>query len=257
MSQIIPSTEPFFFPGNEIGCLLTHGFTGTPKEMRWMGEYLNKQGFTVLGMRLAGHATHPEDMIRTRYNDWLASIEDGFQLLSGAASHIYLMGLSMGGVLSLTLASYLPVRGVVAMSTPYKLPDDWRLRYTEILSKIQPYMPKDKQPDATWFDKEAFKSHISYPQNPVRSLGELNKLEAEMRAALPQLKVPVLLIHSHNDTSVWPGSMPAIYQDLGSADKEMRWIEKSGHVIARDAQRETVFQAAADFVRRLEKTAAQ
>src|SRR5690349_25061269 len=133
MPQIIPSTEPFFFPGNEIGCLLTHGFTGTPKEMRWMGEYLHKQGFTVLGVRLAGHATRPEDMIRTRYNDWLASIEDGFRLLSGTAKRIYLMGLSMGGVLSLTLASYLPVRGIVAMATPYKLPDDWRLRYTKIL----------------------------------------------------------------------------------------------------------------------------
>src|SRR5687768_128573 len=106
MPQIIPTTEPFFFPGNEIGCLLVHGFTGGPKELRWMGEYLNKQGFTVLGVRLAGHATRPEDMIRTNHTDWLASLEDGFQLLSGTAKHIYLMGLSMGGVLSLTAASY-------------------------------------------------------------------------------------------------------------------------------------------------------
>ncbi|MEJ5224047.1 MAG: hypothetical protein WHV44_06280, partial [Anaerolineales bacterium] len=66
--MIIPTTEPFFFPGrnNAPGVLLIHGFTGTPKEMRWMGEYLNeKHGFTCLGVRLTGHATRPEDMIRS------------------------------------------------------------------------------------------------------------------------------------------------------------------------------------------------
>jgi carboxylesterase len=253
MSQIIPTAEPFFFPGNAIGCLLVHGFTGAPKEMLWMGEYLNKQGFSVLGIRLAGHATHPEDMIRTNYADWLASVEDGFHLLSGAAQHIYLMGLSMGGTLSLTAASYLPVRGVVAMSTPYKLPDDWRLEYTEFFSKIQPYMPKGKEaPGTGWFDKQAWKDHISYPQNPVRSVGEVHKLLKEMRSALPQVKMPVLLMHSRDDRYVEPQSMPPIYDGLGSTDKEMLWIEKSGHVLPRDAQRETVFKAAADFVRRIE-----
>ncbi len=268
MPQIIPTTEPFFFPGaslygdgatgsaQAIGCLLVHGFTGTPKEMRWLGEYLNKQGFTVLGVRLAGHATRPEDMIRANYTDWLASLEDGYRLLSGMVKRVYLMGLSMGGMLSLTAASYLPVRGVVAMATPYKLLDDWRLPYTGILSKITPYMPKSREaPDASWFDKEAFKSHISYPQNPVRSVGELNKLAAKMRAVLPQVKVPVLLIHSRQDTTVWIESMPAIHAALGSTRKEMLWIEKSGHVITRDAQRETVFRAAADFVHTVEKTA--
>jgi carboxylesterase len=126
--MIIPTTEPFFFPGrnNAPGILLTHGFTGTPKEMRWMGEYLNqKHGFTCLGVRLTGHATRPEDMIRSRYTDWLASVEDGFHLLAGAAPRVYLAGLSMGGVLSLLAASSLPVHGVIAMATPYNLPEGW------------------------------------------------------------------------------------------------------------------------------------
>jgi len=47
--MIIPTAEPFFLPGNRVGCLLVHGFTGAPKEMRWMGEFLNQQGYTVLG----------------------------------------------------------------------------------------------------------------------------------------------------------------------------------------------------------------
>lgn len=253
MSLIIESAEPFFLPGNQIGCLLVHGFTGAPKEMRWMGEYLNKEGFTVLGVRLTGHATRPEDMIRSNYTDWLASVEDGFQMLSGAARRIYIIGLSMGGSLSLMAADYLPVQGIVAMAAPYKLPDDWRLDHTEALSKIVAYMPKPKGASgATWFDPESRQGHVAYPQNPVRSLGQLKKLLDKMRAVLPKLQTPTLLIHSRNDKYVLPENMPAIYHDLGAPDKEMLWIENSGHVLTRDAQRETVFNAAANFIRKIE-----
>jgi len=255
MTQIIPTAEPFLFPGSSTGILLTHGFTGAPKEMRWMGEYLNREhGFTCLGIRLSGHATKPEDMIRSSYTDWLASVEDGYHLLSGMAESIYLMGLSMGGILTLTAASYLPVKGLVTMSTPYKLPDDPRLRHIEWISKFAPYMPKgNEEPGATWFDKQAFHEHVSYPQNPLHAIGELNKLIGVMQANLPKVTAPILLIHSRDDHYVLEDSMPRLYEQVGSTDKQMLWIEGSGHVITRDAQRETVFKAAADFVHRLEK----
>jgi len=45
--MLIPTAEPFFYPGNETGCLLIHGFTGAPKEMRWLGEYLTGKGYNV------------------------------------------------------------------------------------------------------------------------------------------------------------------------------------------------------------------
>lgn len=254
MNQILPTAEPFCFPASsEVGILLVHGFTGAPKEMRWMGEYLHRQGFTVLGVRLAGHATTPEDMIRSSYTDWLASVEDGYHLLSGMVKSVYIMGLSMGGVLTLTTAGYLPFKGLVTMSTPYKLPDDPRLRHIEWISKIVPYMPKtSEEPGASWFDKEAFKDHVSYPENPLHAVGELQKLLGVMQATLPQIKIPALLIHSRDDQYVYKDSLPCLYEQLGSTSKEMLWIEGSGHVITRDAQRETVFKAAADFVRRVE-----
>jgi carboxylesterase len=256
MSQIIPTTEPFFFPGSgknaRIGCLVQHGFTGAPKEMRWLGEYLNKQGYTVCGMRLAGHATRPADMIRSRWPDWLASVEDGYNLLRSSTDQIFLLGLSMGGILSLTAASRLSVRGVVAMSTPYALPDDPRLRYAKLLARFVPFVSKRKgEPGADWFDKEAFKQHVSYPKNPVRSVAELNELLGIMRGSLPQVKAPVLLIHSRDDNYVLRDSMESILAALGSADKQMLWIEGSAHVMTEDAQRETVFKAAGDFVKRV------
>lgn len=254
-TQTIDTAEPFFLPGNRTGILLVHGFTGTPKEMRWMGEYLNRElGFTCLGVRLAGHATIPEDMIASHWTDWTASVEDGFHLLSGSVDRIFLVGLSMGGALSLLMSARLEVSGVVVMSTPYKLPDDPRLRHIEWISKIVPFMPKsDEEPGASWFDKEAWKDHVSYPQNPVRSIGELNKLLGEMRAALPKVNVPVLLIHSYDDKYVPPESLEMIYADLTSAsDKTKLYVTGSGHVVTRDMARHQVFEIARDFIRRVE-----
>lgn len=258
MTQIIPTAEPFLFVGelSKPACLLIHGFTGTPKEMRWMGEFLNQQGYTCLGIRLAGHATDPQDMIRSNWTDWTASVEDGYHLLRGVTDNIFLMGLSMGGILSLLMSTRLDVKGVVGMSTPYKLPDDPRLRHIDWISKFVTYMPKsDEEPGSSWFDKEAWKDHVSYPQNPVRSIGQLNKLLGEMRPALPHVRVPVLLIHSRDDHYVVPDNMELIYADLVNAsDKTKLHVTGSGHVVPRDAARQQAFQHTLDFIQRIEST---
>lgn len=246
---IIPTAEPFFIPGGRVGCLLVHGFTGTPKEMRWMGAYLAEKGFSVSGIRLAGHATSLEDMLRTRWEDWLTSVEEGWHNLSGHCDQTVILGLSMGGVLSLLFSTLKPVTGVVAMSTPYALPPDPRLRFLRWLHWIQPITPHSS--DSDWVDREAEAVHTSYGAYPSRSIIELSDLLVEMRAALPAVKAPVLLMHSRGDRGVSPESMPKIYADLGTEDKEMLWLENSGHVITRDAARQQVFAAAETFIRRV------
>ena len=258
MTQIIPTAEPFFFPGSgknaRIGCLVQHGFTGTPKEMRWMGEYLNKKGFTVCGMRLAGHATKPEHMIRSRKEDWLATTEDGYHLLHSSCEQVFLLGLSMGGILSLTMAAQLPVKGVVAMSTPFKLPPDPRMKYLKLISLFMPYLAKgDEEPGSGWFDLDVWRQHVAYPQNPLRSVAELFELLELMRLSLSKVKVPVLLIHSRDDDYVVKDSMDSIYDLLGSTDKEKLWVEGGGHVITEEPTRHKVFDAAARFIERVSR----
>jgi len=256
--MIIPTAEPFLFPGQpgQPGCLLIHGFTGTPKEMRWMGEYLSGQGFPCFGVRLAGHATRPEDMIRARYTDWITSVEDGYHLLRGLADRIYLIGLSMGGALSLLLSTKLDVVGVVAMSTPYRIPYNYPVWMVKLLSKFIRYQPKsDELPGASWFDKSAYAEQVSYPRNPVRSGAELQLLLGDIRTVLPKVNVPVLLIHSKNDTYVLPENVEHIYMDLGASDKTKLYVTESGHVVTRDAEREKVFRAASEFIHRIEAEA--
>jgi|YNPNPStandDraft_1061719.scaffolds.fasta_scaffold04164_3 carboxylesterase len=247
---IIQSAEPFLFPGNRTGCLVIHGFTGTPKEMRPLGEYLASKGFTVLGPRLTGHAMCPPDMIRSRWQDWLASVEDGLHLLSGMTDRIYVLGLSMGGVLALISASRYPVQGAVAMSTPYRFPDDWRVNFLRPLSLFMPYVNKGP---SDWQDPENLKTHVSYPKYPTRSLAELKLLFEQLQNALPQIRVPVLLMQSRDDTSILPDSMEHIFDRLGTSSKKMLWLEGGGHVITREPCKETVFQTAHEFILEIEK----
>jgi len=258
MPQIIPTAEPFFFLGDSSkpACLLIHGFTGTPKEMRWMGEFLNQQGYTCLGIRLAGHATNPEDMIRSRWTDWVASVEDGYQLLCGVTNDIFLVGLSMGGILALLMSTRLAprVKGVVAMSTPSRLPTDYPIWFIQLISIVMRYRPKSKEPPGSgWFDKAAYKDHVAYAKNPVRSTVELKKLILEMRAALPKVNVPVLLIHSKDERYILPDNAEDIFAGLiNASDKTKLYMTGSGHVLPRDASREQVFKSALEFIQRVQ-----
>jgi carboxylesterase len=246
-SPVIKTAEPFLFIGDETGILLVHGFTGSPKEMRTMGEYLAAHGKTVLGIRLPGHATQPGDMLRKHWADWLQAVEDGYHLLHSAGKQVFLMGLSMGGVLALSAAARLPVKGVVAMSTLYAI-DDPRLPYARQLARVMPTLAKGP---SDWHDQAMAAEHVDYPSYPTRSIAELRDLLAVMRESLPRVTAPVLLVHSRADGGVPPENMQRIYDALGSTDKSMLWLEHSGHVITRDQEREKVFEAALAFVNRL------
>jgi carboxylesterase len=245
--RIKSTAEPFFFPGDETGCLLIHGLTGTPKEMRWLGEYLAKQGRAVLAIRLAGHATQPEDLLRARWPDWVANVEDGWHLLSGHTKRIFVIGLSMGGILALNFAAQHPVAGVVAMSSAQHLPPDWRLPYIRMFSKIMPGIKKAK---SDWHDHEAEQLQASYTVFPTHGLAELRDLLVEMNSALPKVSAPTLLIYSRQDGALRPVEEHAnpIYNALGSVQKRVILVDGSGHVITRDAARETVFQHVSAFI---------
>ncbi|HQV64607.1 MAG TPA: hypothetical protein PKV19_11440, partial [Anaerolineales bacterium] len=102
---------------------------------------------------------------------------------------------------------------------------------------------------------EAFKGHISYPLNPIRSAAELKILLDKMHVALPKVTVPALLIHSKDDTYVVSENMERIYAGLVNApDKTKLLVTGSGHVVTRDAVRDQIFEAARDFIKRINET---
>ena len=250
MKQIIPGAEPFYFKGGKIGCLLIHGHTATPAEIRWLGEYLHQQGHTVLGIRLSGHATQPEDMIRVRWQDWLADVESGWHLLRGITDKIFVIGLSLGGALTLTFSANFPVDGLVSMAAPY------RLRFTGRDRVMMPLLPVlkhlirfQKKGSGKWFNPEAVKSRIAYPVNPMNSALEVIRLLKYMRGELHKITAPVLLAHSKDDDYVLPDNLEKIRASLTTKDVRVHWVEQSNHIVTKDGDTRVLFNEVARFIR--------
>lgn len=246
--HLMPGAEPFFSRGGPVGALLIHGFTGTPKEMRPLGEALAAHGHTVVSIRLPQHGTTPSDMFHSQASDWFQAALDGYQMVRDQCDSIFVMGLSMGGALSLWLAAHHPVAGVVAMSTPsYPFHErmDWRARFADWFSLLAPYIPKKQYPVS---DPVMRAQRVAYPTYPTRAVTQFRAVIRLAAQVLPQVTAPALLAHSRADETIPPDNLPYIYEHLGSADKEMFWLERSGHVITEEAERHQLFDRIHTFM---------
>jgi carboxylesterase len=248
--EVIQGAEPFLIKRGSVGVLTLHGYTGTPNEMVSLADSLASENYTVLAPRLFGHATNPDDMLRARWWDWIASAEDGLNLLRGCTERQVVMGLSMGGVLALLLAARHPIDAVCAFATPCDLPRDPRIKFLPWVYWMMPRQPKG---ESDWHDPEVHKTHIDYPYFPTRSIMELQKLIAAMRLELSAVKAPAFFSQSHGDHTVPPESMDLLSSQVSSKVVEKLWVDDSGHVIIKDLEKEKVFMAAKKFLKRVVK----
>ena len=107
--------------GGNVGCLLLHGFPGSPAEVRELGVYLARQGVSVVAPCLPGFGQRPEALEGVQWEDWLRAAAADLRRLQERCSWVFAAGLSMGSALSLYLAAQVPLAGVAAVSPPVKL----------------------------------------------------------------------------------------------------------------------------------------
>ncbi|RKD29122.1 alpha/beta hydrolase [Thermohalobacter berrensis] len=247
MNYLHENAKPFYFKGNNIGCLLIHGFTGSPSEMRLLGEYLNKKGYTVKGVCLKGHGTSVEDMEKTTWKDWLSSAEYGLIDLKNKCDKIVVIGLSMGGIIALNLASRFDVNAVISLASPIKI-HNRQAPFAFIIKYYKKYVPKRKK-EIGHKEKNYL---ISYDKTPVASVPHLLKLIRKTKRRLKKVLVPTLIIQSKNDNTVRYESAKYIYKNIGSEIKKLIYLKDSGHIITLDTEKEKVFNEIARFLNEIE-----
>lgn len=233
---ILPGAEPFFFRGGERGVLLVHGFTGSPSEMRLLGEYLHRQGYTVLGPRLCGHGTSPAEMAATSWPLWYGAVEDGYHMLKDICQEVAVVGLSMGALLALKLAAEQPVTAAVSLCAPIFLAEK-RLRWLPLYRLLRRFHPKKRRTLANVDPSYS----ICYELTPLASLQQLLQLIEQVKRLLPNLTVPLLIMQSRHDHTVQPRSADYIYETAAAAARELIWLKNSGHIITLDVEHELVF----------------
>src|SRR5438132_13216841 len=89
--------QPFRIRGGVRGCLLIHGFAGTPPEMRGLGELLAAGGYDVMGPLLAGHRLTPQATAATRWPDRVRPAEGALAALRRDCSQALVCGQPWGG----------------------------------------------------------------------------------------------------------------------------------------------------------------
>jgi carboxylesterase len=86
-----------------------------------------------------------------------------------------------------------------------------------------------------------------YPRLAALQLFELIRV---VQQELPQVKRPTLVIQGKQDHTIDNNSAEQIMAELGTEEKELLWMEESGHLLAVDVEREKVFWAIDRFLQK-------
>ena len=242
--DIMKGAEPFFFKGNDIGVLVSHGFTGTPQSMRYYSEALNKAGYTVIGPLLRGHGTTPEDMAGSTASDWIQSVNEALNKLRQTCSSIFITGLSMGGTISLYMAAMYPdiFKGVITINAAVRLdsPALASLAFDPQAPATVPGIGSDiKDPNSR---------ELAYPVVPVASIKEAYALSSVTQDLLPNIKCPVLVITSREDHVVSTTNNRYIPDNLTASRVESLWLDNSYHVATLDYDKDLICEWACGFI---------
>jgi carboxylesterase len=251
--HLMPGAEPFELIGKDKAVLLLHGLTGTPSEMRYLGEYLHRAGYHVRAPLLPGHGTDIKDLNKTTWRDWFGRAEIDFLALSAHFEHVFIAGLSMGGLLCLSMMSskFGRISGGAALATPMMFAD-WKARYllpvadVTGLKYLVPDLPKSV-PDVA---VPGGRTHVCYDRDSVAAAASLVRLMRKVRRELPRIDAPILVMQSKSDTVVDPRSVDIIYEGVSSAVKEKVLLARSYHTITVDVEKENVAQTVLDFFER-------
>ncbi len=259
MIPYMQGAHPYLLHGGSTGVLILHGLTATPAEPRWLGDHLHTAGYTVCGMRLAGHGTDHRALARIRWEDWAASAFDGYYLLSSLVDRVVIIGHSMGGVVAMALASdeRIDVSALVLLAAPAEFESrtvkmaHWLqhvLRYTDQTDK-SPFVPLLKAEQAR--RGEPVLGRVRYDLWASRAVAELNEMTDYAYEHLPNVTAPTLLVYSRKDETIPYANMAKIQARIGAQTVETHTLEMSGHILPQDVERETVFETVESFLQRI------
>lgn len=239
--------KPFFFKAGNRAVLLLHGFTGSSSDVRMLGRFLEKNGYTCHAPHYKGHGVPPEELIETSPEEWWEDVLQGYQTLKDAGyEEIAVAGLSLGGVFSLKLSTLKPLKGIVTMCSPMTMRTTDKM-FEGVLKYAKDYKRfEGKKDDEIEHEVEAIRL------KGMPSLSELQQLVSDVREELDMVYAPLLVVQSKNDEIIDPNSAHIIYDEVESLKKEIIWFEHSGHVITLDKEKEQLHEAVLKFLESLD-----
>lgn len=215
--------------------LLLHGFGDTPQSMLHMTLALHAGGWTVRAPLLPGHGRTLADFGQTDARDWAHAARQAYDALLATHGAVALVGLSMGGALAVRIATDGPAPASLVLLAPYlQVSRKARLLTAAwpVWSLWRPWVPGN--PAASILDPEARRASLGYGGATPRLLRELRRVVDSATAALHRLTPRTLVICSTHDYRIPSDTARAAFDRIGAPEKELHWVERSGHVVTAD-----------------------
>ncbi|KGX87506.1 alpha/beta hydrolase [Pontibacillus litoralis] len=241
--NVLKGAEPFFYEGDKTGVLVIHGFTGTTQSMHYVGKRLADEGYTVYGPRLTGHGTSPEDMEQATHSDWIRNVQEGVKKLKVTCKEIFVVGLSMGGTLTLYLAQNNPeIKGIMPINAAIHMPE--LIQTYESLQSTETRFVDGIGSDI----KAEGVEELAYAHTPVKSMNEIITLSEQVRNDLEEINIPTSIMYSPEDHVVSPDNSLEIYNSISSEDKQILALKQSYHVATLDNDKDMIADTCIAFI---------
>lgn len=242
----VEAAQPFHQPGSgdlaRVGILMIHGFTATPAALRGYAERLAADGFTLSVPTLPGHARTPEDLCSVSYDDWIEACVKAYDRLRAECDTVHVIGISLGGALSLDLSTQRTEIRKLFLLAPavYPLPilTFCRILVFPVLELFGVRFWKGLAGDM----KKEGSFEIAYGRTSLNGLRQLERGMRLVQRKLPDVRADVLIFQGTVDHDLPPHRASTILEKLGSANKELVWLENSYHEISRDHDAEAVIE---------------
>lgn len=225
--------------------MLVHGFTGHPGHFTFMADALEEAGYSVIAPRLTGHGTSTEDLARATATDWIADVEAAAREVSDRR-RVHLVGLSMGGLLSLICARSTAATSVATINSPV-IVREARLYAAPLARRVLQTAPVDTSDAA--FDEQAKIYWKPYERVPVSAAAELQGVIRKGLTAARRLRRPALVVQSRADEAVHPSSALLLARSLGPGAR-LEWLEHSIHNALLGSERERLHALILEHLRR-------
>ena len=243
----IAQPKPFFFESGKRAVLLLHGFTGNSADVRMLGRFLEKKGYTSLAPHYKGHGVPPEELIHTGPEEWWEDVLAGYnQLKEAGFEEIAVAGLSLGGVFSLKVGYNMPVKGIITMCAPMTM------RTTELMFEGVLKYARDYKKFEGKSDEEIEKEVEALQNQTMPSLADLRALIHDVRDHVDHVYTPLFVVQATKDEVIDTDSATIIYNEAESEDKRIEWYENSGHVITLGPEKEQLHEAIFEFLESLD-----
>src|SRR5258708_14298175 len=231
-------SDPFELGDGPDACLLLHGLTGSPAEIRPVGEALAQAGFRAVGPLLAGRGASAEALYAVTRGDLVKAAKSALLSLRGARQ-IYLCGLSAGALLAIHLAARswaqegLPDLSALALLAPAIEFAGTSWLFAEILGRLPalPFIIGKGGRDIQGAEDRVPVADGSYSAIPLRWGPELHALSHAALQLARRVRAPALILHGAPHNTGSPHAPQRLSAQLASTKVELRILPLSGHVL--------------------------